>query len=691
MMANLSNDIDVENYQLLVETVSRPLNDPNNLNEAQRKRVEQLKTTVAVAPIKTEYLDFDHEVRISLQCMTDKDKSQLISSNDQSITEQKPKKIKGQNRNRASANFRSLGSTESRLCSFVVHNTRPCPYASKCKYTHDKQIYLKTRPKDVSSQCYLFRKYGQCPHGLLCRYGTEHIDQQTGDNLTNNELYEKMKSTYAQETKNICPIKLRQLLRKKKYNFKLATQVTDIANKVIKSTKAKIINGTEEASNTLPFSSRQLINMEDETIKTTNGHEKSEIVVDEDDYGLSNGTGDNEENISNVRELDNIVTDKPFQSTPLRTLGTITDEDMYRLKPREKKHIDFRNQLYLAPLTTVGNLPFRRICKEFGADITCCEMTMCTNLLQSQLGEIALLKRHQSENIYGVQICSSFCDVSTKCVQLLLENFDVDFIDLNCACPLDSVFKKGSGCALTRRPIDLERIVRSMSCISTVPITLKLRTGVHDNQNNAHEIIERVKQWGDHCVDLFSIHGRSREQRYTKLADWNYIDQCAKLADPIPVIGLGDIYNFQDYYQRLEQTSVTGCMIARGALIKPWLFTEIKEQRTWDISASERFEMLKRYANYGLEHHGSDQAGLNKTRRFLLEWLSFLHRYIPVGLLERVQKINERPPYYFGRNDLETLLSSTNCSDWIKITELLIGKVPDDFTFLPKHKASSYN
>ena len=193
-----------------------------------------------------------------------------------------------------------------------------------------------------------------------------------------------------------------------------------------------------------------------------------------------------------------------------------------------------------------------------------------------------------------------------------------------------------------------------------------------------------------------------------KVPDWNYVDRCAKIANPIPLYGVGDIYSFEDYYQRLNETNVSGCMIARGALIKPWLFTEIQEQRTWDISATERFDMMKRYTNYGLEHWGSDQAGVDKTRRFLLEWISFLYRYIPVGLLERLpHRLNERPPYFFGRNDLgkeeqgkyvecngifclETLMSSKLCSDWVKLTELLLGKVSVDFQFLPKHKANAY-
>ncbi|XP_009891607.1 PREDICTED: tRNA-dihydrouridine(47) synthase [NAD(P)(+)]-like, partial [Charadrius vociferus] len=135
----------------------------------------------------------------------------------------------------------------------------------------------------------------------------------------------------------------------------------------------------------------------------------------------------------------------------------------------------------------------------------------------------------------------------------------------------------------------------------------------------------------------------------------------------MPLFGNGDILSYEDA-NRAMQMGVSGIMIARGALIKPWLFTEIKEQRHWDISSSERFDILKDFTNYGLEHWGSDTQGVEKTRKFLLEWLSFLCRYIPVGLLEHLpQKINERPPYYMGRDYLETLMASQNVDDWIKI------------------------
>jgi tRNA-dihydrouridine synthase 3 len=108
------------------------------------------------------------------------------------------------------------------------------------------------------------------------------------------------------------------------------------------------------------------------------------------------------------------------------------------------------------------------------------------------------------------------------------------------------------------------------------------------------------------------IHGRSRLQRYSKEADWDYIGRVASSQDPskpiIPIIGNGDIFSYTDYEEKISQEGVSTCaMMGRGALIKPWLPTEIKERRHWDISASERLDILKDFVKFGLEHWGSDQ------------------------------------------------------------------------------------
>ena len=92
-----------------------------------------------------------------------------------------------------------------------------------------------------------------------------------------------------------------------------------------------------------------------------------------------------------------------------------------------------------------------------------------------------------------------------------------------------------------------------------------------------------------------------------------------------------------------------------------------------------------------MDYWGSDARGVARTRRFLLEWLSFLHRYTPVGLLEVLpQRIQERPPPFVGRNDLETLMASDDSRDWVKISDLLLGKADDAYDFVPKHRSNAY-
>ncbi|KAJ2557903.1 tRNA-dihydrouridine(47) synthase [NAD(P)(+)]-like protein [Coemansia sp. RSA 1933] len=352
-------------------------------------------------------------------------------------------------------------------------------------------------------------------------------------------------------------------------------------------------------------------------------------------------------------------------------------------------HIDYRGKTYLAPLTTVGNLPFRRVCKDYGVDITCSEMAMAANLLQGQASEWALVKRHPSETIFGVQLAGNRAEVVGRAAELVSAECTVDFIDLNMGCPIDMAFNGGGGSALLASPRKIERMVRTMRHVIDCDLTVKFRTGVKSSDNVAHALVPGFARWG---AAVATLHGRSRQQRYTKLADWEYIAQCHKLAPPsMAFFGGGDVMSWEDYWDRMDRELCDGIMVGRGALIKPWIFTEIAERRVWDISASERLDMLKKFGHYGMEHWGTDTMGIDNVRRYLLEWQSFLHRYIPAGLLEVLpQKMNQRPPAYYGRSDLETLLASHKVSDWIKISEMILGPASEGFTFVPKHKSNSY-
>eukprot|EP00933_Yihiella_yeosuensis_P022597 TRINITY_DN17780_c0_g1_i1.p1 TRINITY_DN17780_c0_g1~~TRINITY_DN17780_c0_g1_i1.p1 ORF type:complete len:676 (+),score=145.61 TRINITY_DN17780_c0_g1_i1:69-2030(+) len=363
----------------------------------------------------------------------------------------------------------------------------------------------------------------------------------------------------------------------------------------------------------------------------------------------------------------------------------------------ERKKVDLKGKTILAPLTTVGNLPFRRLCVKLGCDVTVGEMALGYSIIEGQQGELALLRRHESEKIYGVQIAGGDVETMTKVAQFCDENVDCDFVDINSGCPLDEVHKRGAGSRLMAKPAHMEGIVRCMSTVmKTKALTLKFRTAHMEdhktkefNGRYAHKLVPQLEDWG---VSALTLHGRTARQRYHKLADWDYIQECStRRQTSIPFIGGGDAMNWEQVEEHCSQHGVDSVMLGRGPLIKPWLFTEIKEKRHWDISASERLDMIRDFTHYGLEHWGADARGVETTRRFLLEWLSFTCRYVPLGLLEVQQAhINWRPRPYVGRSDLETKLASTNAKDWIEISEMVLGKVPDGFSFLPKHKSNAY-
>ena len=359
----------------------------------------------------------------------------------------------------------------------------------------------------------------------------------------------------------------------------------------------------------------------------------------------------------------------------------------------DKKQVDFRGKLILAPLTTIGNLPFRRICKQLGADITLSEMAMASKILEGSASELALLKRHESEDVFGVQLAGRSPRLLAEAIELIEahSHTKADYFDINAGCPIDLVYQQGMGSALCGKLPQMRSILQTISRVASVPVTIKIRMGVVTGEPNAHTYVDKLGEWG---ASAFTLHGRSRQARYSMQADWEYVGRCAALAR-VPIIGNGDVYSWEEAAAHLEgEGAVSSLMLARGAIIKPWLFKEIKERKVWDISATERLDYVRQFCEYGLSHWGSDTRGVNTTRRFALEWLSFLYRYIPAGLLEVLpSRINHRVPTQYGfqgRSELETKLGSANPLDWIEITEMFLGPAPSGYSFTPKHKAEAY-
>ena len=287
--------------------------------------------------------------------------------------------------------------------------------------------------------------------------------------------------------------------------------------------------------------------------------------------------------------------------------------------------MDFRGAVLLSPLTKGGNLPFRRLCLDYGAEITTSEMAYARQVIRRSRPEMALLRKHPDEENFGVQIAAGSSPDAVKAGCIAAER-GATFVDLNAGCPIHDTVRRGMGATLLRRSAALARMVEAMVEGIPVPITVKIRSGWRENHVNASEIARLVEEAGARSL---TIHARTREQRYTKAADWDLIGRLAA-ERTIPIIGNGDILTWYEAVDRWQTAGCASVMIARGALIKPWLFREIADRRAWEPTAEERVALYHRLATYMKEHFRDDAKGRERTMRFLPFHLGFFCRYRPL-------------------------------------------------------------
>ena len=291
---------------------------------------------------------------------------------------------------------------------------------------------------------------------------------------------------------------------------------------------------------------------------------------------------------------------------------------------REQAQAMFRNVTAMAPMATGGNLPYRRLCREYGADLTCSEMILAHKLIKGSRREQPLLRRHDTETPFGIQIAGSKPEVMAEGARAV-EQLGADYLDLNFGCPIDLMVRKGIGSAALQRPNKLAAMVRAARAATELPLLVKLRLGWSESKVN---ILETARIAAEEGADALSIHGRTREQRYRRDADWVQIDAAARSVS-IPVLGNGDVLTVWDHRRRRAETAVSGVVLARGCLIKPWLFREIKDDAPWLPTVAERWGVLRRWFELACEHFGDDEKGLERVERFFLWHQGLWCRYRP--------------------------------------------------------------
>jgi tRNA-dihydrouridine synthase 3 len=282
----------------------------------------------------------------------------------------------------------------------------------------------------------------------------------------------------------------------------------------------------------------------------------------------------------------------------------------------------FRDVIAMAPMAMGGNLPYRRLCVEYGAQQTCSEMVLADKLVKG--GDQPLLRHHQTEANFGVQLAGKHPEVMAEAARMAVDS-GAQFIDLNFGCPIDLIVRRGAGAALLKRPGRLALIINTVRQAVSVPLSAKLRLGYSEKKLNVIDLALRAQDAG---ADAVGVHGRTRNQRYRQSARWDLIDEVARAVD-IPVLGNGDLLTPWDLARRRRESSVTSFLVARGALIKPWIFWELIAGRPLDPSLTERWAVLRRYCDLALEYFGDDAKGTDRARRFFLWHWKFWHRFRP--------------------------------------------------------------
>ncbi len=229
--------------------------------------------------------------------------------------------------------------------------------------------------------------------------------------------------------------------------------------------------------------------------------------------------------------------------------------------------LTLENPFILAPLAGYTDLPFRLLCREYGASICYSEMISCHGLAYRQQKTLQMIQTVPEERPVAFQLFGSDPDVMGEGAAILSEK-PIDIIDINMGCPVKKVIKSGSGVALMKDPKLAEKIIKKVCANSTVPVSVKFRSGWDHKSITADDFAKIAESCGAHAV---IIHARTWAQGFAGLADRRVIAD-VKNAVSIPVIGNGDIQTYEDGLSMMEETGCDGVMVGRASLGNPWVF-----------------------------------------------------------------------------------------------------------------------
>ncbi len=234
-------------------------------------------------------------------------------------------------------------------------------------------------------------------------------------------------------------------------------------------------------------------------------------------------------------------------------------------------NLTVENAVCLGPMAGVTDMPFRLICKEMGCGMMTTEMVSAKAVLYGNKNTKPLIEMRPGEKPLGVQIFGSDPKIMGDMAAKILGDFN--FVDINMGCPVPKIVNNKEGSFLMTNPDLVYEIVKSVSKSVPVPVSVKIRKGFYKDEASAPLIAKAAESGG---ASLVTVHGRTREEYYSGVADWDIIKK-VKESVSIPVIGNGDIKSGPDAKRMLEETGCDGIMVGRAARGNPWIFKEINE------------------------------------------------------------------------------------------------------------------
>ena len=270
-------------------------------------------------------------------------------------------------------------------------------------------------------------------------------------------------------------------------------------------------------------------------------------------------------------------------------------------------NLSLANDLVLAPLAGITNLPLRLLTKEAGCGLVCSEMISANALFHKTPKTFDMMESVPEERPLSIQIFGADPAIMAAAAQTVVDT-GADILDINFGCSVKKVVKTGAGAALMRTPKLAEKILSAVRKVVPIPLTIKIRSGWDESGEQAYEIARIAEGCG---VDAISFHPRSATQGFGGTADWSKITRLKEITG-LPIIGNGDIITYQDALKMKQKTRCDGIMIGRAAIGDPFIFNQIlsayKNEAVQIPNLKQRFYILRRYLNASVDYIGESHA-----------------------------------------------------------------------------------